>query len=441
MPESNATTTTAHAAALAEIDAMRDDILETLSALVRIPSITPKYPGLGYDEAVGGETRCNEALRPTLKAAGCEIDMWAEEPGRDNLVGVRKGSGGGRSLILNGHIDTVPPGDPETWKWGDPFSGRIEDGDLYGLGAVDMKGGVVAMSKAVEALQRAGIGLRGDLIVESVVGEETMDHECGVTATVRRGYTADTAIVSEPTGFPGPSAIAPCSAGVFWLKVTVPGKATHVMVRGSLIWPGGGGAEYGVNAIDKGFVIYEAMQRLESEWGMTRNHPLFPPGHFNIGVNLMVGRPPGPMVPFIVPHECVLDYIVVYRPNDDPDEIKRELEAYLQSVFDQDAWLREHRPTLEWLHEWPAYDTPLDHPICTTLAQAHEAATGRSAPFEGFPAVDDAVYLERGGIPSISFGPGNLLMAHAVDEHVACEDVIAACKTFAIAAIDWCGIA
>lgn len=424
---------------LAEIEAMRDDILETLAAVVRIPSITPKYPGLDYDEIVGGETRANQALVPTFEAAGCTIDMWAEEPGRDNLVGVIKGSGGGRSLILNGHIDTVPPGDPATWKWGDPWSGRIEDGVLHGLGSTDMKAGIVAMAKAAEALKRSGITLQGDLILESVVGEETMDHERGASATVRRGYTADAAIVTEPTGFRGLPAIAPCSAGVLWLRITVPGKATHVMVRGSLIWPGGAGQRYGVNAVDKGFLVYQAMKQLEADWGMNRNHPLFPAGHFNLGVNLLSGHPPGPRVPFIVPHECVLDYIVVYRPNDDPDEVRAEVEGYLNRVFDLDSWLQTHRPTMEWLHHWPTYDTPIDHPICTTLAASHRQAIGRDANFEGFAAVDDATWLERGGIPSISFGPGNLMNAHALDEHIECQAVIDAAKVYAATMIEWCG--
>src|SRR5262245_33474807 len=130
---------------LSQIDAMRDEIVSTLQTLVRIPSVTPKYPGLDYDEVVGGEKRCNEAMMPTLEAAGAEIDLWEEEPGRGNLVGVIKGSGGGRSLILNGHIDTVPPGDPATWS-SDPYAAEVRDGNVYGIGACDMKAGVVAQS-------------------------------------------------------------------------------------------------------------------------------------------------------------------------------------------------------------------------------------------------------------------------------------------------------
>lgn len=428
-------------AVLSEIDAMQGEILEALSAVVRIPSITPKYPGLDYDEHVGGETRCNLELRSTFEAAGCEIDLWHEEPGRDNLVGVLRGAGDGRSLIMNGHVDTVPPGDPATWRWGDPWSGRIEDGKLFGLGAVDMKAGLVAMGKAAEALTRAGVRLKGDLILESVVGEETMDHEAGVSATVRRGYRADAAIVTEPSGFSSRPVLAPCSAGTCWMRITVPGKATHVMVRGNLIWPGGAGERYGVNAIDKGYLVYEALNRLEAEWGMNRNHPLFPPGHFTIGMNLLSGRPPGPPVPFIVPHECVMDYIVVYRPNDDPDVIKGEIEEHLNRTFDQDSWLSSHRPTIEWLHMWPAYETDVDHPIVLTLSDAHAQVVGEPPRIQGFPAVDDATYLERGGIPSISYGPGDVMMAHSVDEFVPCDEVIEACKVLAATAIEWCGVA
>lgn len=425
----------------AQIDELRNEIVATLVQLVRIPSVTPKYPGLDYEEVVGGEGRCNEALRPMLAAAGCETDLWAEEPGRDNLVGVLRGTGGGPSLIFNGHIDTVPPGDASSWADEDPYSGRVADGKVWGVGACDMKAGIVAHTMAATALSRCGIRLRGDLILESVVGEESMDHNAGVSATVRRGYRADAAIVTEPSAMPYPSTVAPCSAGVMWMKVTVPGKPTHVMARGSLIWPGGGGEAYGVNAIDKGLFVANAVQKLEQNWGQTKRHPLFPPGHFTIGVNVIVGTPPGPMVPFIVPHRCVLDYIVIYPPGEDAEAVKSEVEGYLNGVYDQDPWLREHRPTMDWVHHWPAYNTPRDHPVCQAIARAHEQALGEAATFQGFAAVDDATYLERGGIPAISYGPGNLMVCHAANEHVAIAEVVRACKVLAATAMDWCEVA
>jgi len=376
-----------------------------------------------------------------MDAAGCETDLWEEEPGRGNLVGVLKGRGGGRSLIFNGHIDTVPPGDPAAWKWGDPWSGRIEDGKLYGLGSCDMKAGVVAQAKAVEALVRCGIDLRGDVILESVVGEETMDHEAGTTATVRRGYVAAAAIVTEPSALPAPSTLAPCSVGAFWLKITIRGKATHACVRGSLIWPGGEGERYGVNAIDKALLIANAVQELEHTWGMTKNHPLFPPGHFTIGPNVILGKPPGPIAPFAVADDCYIDYIVIYPPNEDPEAVKREVEGFLQETFDLDPWLNVHRPRLDWPHHWPAYRTPVDHPICGALAGAHQTVFGTPITVRGFAAVDDATYLERGGVPAITYGAGNIMVCHAADEYVDTTDVINACKIYAVTAMNWCGVA
>jgi acetylornithine deacetylase len=226
-----------------------------------------------------------------------------------------------------------------------------------------------------------------------------------------------------------------------WLQITITGKATHSMVRGSIIWPGGGGETYGVSAIDKGLFIAQALQKLEQNWGMTKNHPLFPPGHFTIGPNVIIGVPPGPPVPFFIPHRCVLDYIVVYRPDTTGAAVKAEVEGYLQGVFDQDPWLRLHRPVLEWHNDWPPYNTPLDHPICQTLAAAHQQVTGRPATFQGFAAVDDATFLERGGIPAITFGAGNLMVCHSANEYVEIADVVQACKVYAATAMSWCGVA
>ncbi|HLL51295.1 MAG TPA: M20/M25/M40 family metallo-hydrolase, partial [Thermomicrobiales bacterium] len=181
--------TSTREAVLDQIDALRGELVEALQSLVRIPSVTPKYPGLDVTRYIGGETACNRQLASLFEAAGARIDLWEEDAGRANLVGVIPGSGGGRSLIFNGHIDTVPPGDPTTWAAGDPFSGRVVDGKLYGLGACDMKAGLVSQAMAAVALRQVGVQLAGDLLLESVVGEETMDHNSGVSDTVRRGYT------------------------------------------------------------------------------------------------------------------------------------------------------------------------------------------------------------------------------------------------------------
>src|SRR5947207_3417639 len=228
------------------VEARRDEIVELCSTLIRTPSINPNYPGVDVGSVLGGETACNEKLAELYQGIGCQVDLWEAAPRRANLVGVLRGTGGGRSLIFNGHIDTVPVTQPDKWNFKDPFSGAVSDGRLYGRGACDMKTGVAAQFMAARTLVEAGARLRGDLILESVVGEETMDHELGTTATVRRGYRADAAIVSEPTAPPTPLAVVPVTPGLLWMSVTCLGKATHASVRGELIRAGGRGAEVGV---------------------------------------------------------------------------------------------------------------------------------------------------------------------------------------------------
>jgi acetylornithine deacetylase len=432
----------ARAAVEAAIDAARDDIVRTLQDLIRVPSVNPNYPHFpGVPEGDGtGETAANAVLRPVYEAAGCEIDAFEAIAGRSNLVGVRRGSGGGRSLIFNGHVDTVAPGDPAKWTSGDPFDGRLEDGRVVGLGASDMKAGLVAQAWAARALTSAGVRLRGDLIVESVVGEEMMEHRAGTTATIERGHRADAAIVSEPSSVTGPPALAPVSGGGTIFTLRIEGLAAHSCARGNHIWPGGTGERHAVNAIEKAFLVTTAIRRLEEEWGRTRSHPLFPPGFFTIGPDTFMGTLHGQDLSWAVANDVALEYLVMYEPDRTQEEVRDEIETYLGGVFDGDTWLREHRPVIDWPHTWPPYQTALDPPIVAALQSAHEAVLGAPVELQGFAAVDDATYFERAGIPAISYGPGSILTCHCFDESVPIDDVIRAAKVYAATAIGWCGI-
>jgi acetylornithine deacetylase/succinyl-diaminopimelate desuccinylase-like protein len=432
------------AAASAEIDAARNEIVATLRALVAVASINPNYPhfeGVPRDEGTG-ETAAQAVLKPVYEGAGCEIDQFEVATGRANLVGVRRGSGGenARSLIFNGHVDTVAPGDPAHWTSGNPFDGRVEAGQLFGLGASDMKAGLVAQAWAAHALATARVKLRGDLTLESVVGEEMMEHRSGVTATIDRGYRADAAVVSEPTSVTGVPALAPCSGGGTIFTLRIEGLAAHSCARGNHIWPGGTGEGHAVNAIEKAFLVTAALRRLEEEWGRTRSHPLFPPGYFTIGPDTFMGTLHGQTLSWAVANETLLEYLVMYEPTRTQADVRREIETYLDGVFDSDAWLREHRPHIDWPHTWPPYDTPVDHPIIHAFQAAHREALGAPVAIEGFAAVDDATYFERAGIPAISYGPGSILTCHCFDEHVPVEDVIRAAKVYAATAIEWCGV-
>lgn len=429
----------------AAIDGLAAEMIDALSEVVRIPSVNPKYPGQVYDEVVGGEGEVSKVFARHYEALGAEVDLFAVEPGRENAVGVIKGAGGGRSLIYNGHVDVVPVGDAASWTGGDPFSGKIDGDRVWGRGATDMKSGIIAQTFAARALRECGIGLQGDLILEAVVGEEVMDHECGTTAAIKRGHTADAAIVSEPSSPPSPLAVVPISPGLLWFSVTAVGKATHSSMRGNSIRAGGDGAAVGVNAIDKGILIFNALRQLEEEWGLTKQHPLFRPGHFSIHPGVVQGGPHGVMVPFFLSEFMTIDYCVWYSPDDDPEAVKGEIETHIQRAAQTDPWLRQHPPEVEWKLHWPANVPQAEEITAVTVAAHEQAAVGTrfaGAPdVVGFAAVEDCTFLTLGGVPAISYGPGDLRVAHADDEYVLIDEVVTSCKTFAVAAMDWCGVA
>jgi acetylornithine deacetylase len=429
---------TAEERIVAAVDDLRDDLVAAVSEAVRIPSVNPRYPGQSYDDVVGGEGAVARHLARLYEAVGCEVDVFGDEPGRENSVGVLRGQGSGRSLIYNGHIDVVPAGPPEEWADGDPWSGRVEDGRIWGRGACDMKAGVVAQAMAALALRHAGVELGGDLILQAVVGEEMMEHELGTTACVRRGYTADAAVVSEASAPPTPLAVAPITPGVMWFSLSVEGKATHTSMRGETIHASGYGVDVGVSAIDKAFLLFEALRRLEEAWGRRKRHPLFRPGHFTLHAAVFVGAPRTGLVPFFIPDTATLDYIVWYHPDEDADAVRAEIERHVAAAASLDDWLSDHPPRVEWKHHWPPSVVEPNHPIVAATSDAHALASGRPATVTGFAAVDDATFLNQAGIPALSYGPGDLRVAHAVDEFVEIEELLIATKTYALLAAQWC---
>ncbi len=429
---------------LSEIEAGRDELLAAVSEAVRIDSVNPRYPGQVYDEVVGGEGRVSRFVAKIYEDLGAEVDVFAHEPGRDNAVGLVRGTGGGRSLIYNGHVDVVPPGPVENWTHGDPFSGHNDGERIWGRGSTDMKAGVLAQAFAARALQRAGVRLRGDLILEAVVGEECMNNDIGVSATVARGYRADAAVVSEPTTAGRPLAVMPTSAGQLWFTLSVRGKVTHAANRGRTLHPDEGEEPPGVSAIDKGFVVYEGLRRLEQQWAFSKRHPLYRPGHFTIMPGIVEGGTTGVQFPLFVPEFMRTDYLLWYPPGEDHEAIMREVEEHVRAIAATDEWLREHPPVIDWRLHWPANSDPAEE-ITAAMSAAHEQAadsTRFAGPAEvaGFPAVDDASWLSLEGIPAISYGPGNLAVAHADDEFVVIDEVMCATRAFALLAMQWCGV-
>jgi acetylornithine deacetylase len=410
---------------LAWIEAHQDDLVALLQRLVAVPS------------PAGTEGACQAVVADAMRACCDAVDVWepdrnwldahpaffqkgTEYVGRPNVVGVLRGAGGGRSLIVNAHVDVVDPGPVDAWVHG-PWSGTVADGKLFGRGSVDDKAGLAAMLFVAQTMRSLDLHLAGDLILESVVDEEWGGG--GTLATLHRGYRADAAIVFEPSDLD----ICPASRGGQAFRVTVTGKGAHPIRSYD-----------GVSALEKALPILAALRRLEQERQERLRTPLF--ARYPIFAPIVIGKIAADRIPSKVPETCVFEGLMGYAPAETFGQARHELEACVAGVAAADAWLRAHPPVVAWLAlNKEGAETPADHPFVRTMLGAAEA-TGRHRSPTGFPAGCDLPYLIRqGGMPSVVFGPGDCTVAHSTNEYVSVAEVVAAAKTLFVAALRWCG--
>jgi len=422
------------------VDSLKDEIVQAVCDMVRIPSVPPE--GFGPTDPAQpptGETLVNQYLKPLMEASGLETDMWEVAQGRANLVGVCKGKGQGRSLLINGHVDVVPPGDSTKWTVAGPWSGQVINGRIYGRGSTDMKGGLAAAVFAAKALRQVGLEPQGDFSVHSVVGEEHQETYAGTGAALERGHRADAAIVAEASGPPHRFSINTASPGLVVMQVRVKGKATHISMRDELVRAGGRGAAAGVSAIDKAVLVHQALLKLEEEWGQTKSHPAFTrPGHFTLFPTVING---GDIQAASVPDECSMMYMIWHPPQDTPEGVAEEIQAHIARFAQTDPWLRENPPEVYVpLFSWPPFETSPEEPICKAAAAASEAVFNRPAILYGAAYTSDASFIRQAGIPTIVLGPGSIELAHGFNEYVEIQDLVDAAKLYAFTVVEWCGI-
>jgi acetylornithine deacetylase len=433
------------ALAIDAVDRLATRLVNTLSEVVQIPSINPRYPGQRYEDHIGRDSEVSTLLGDLYRSAGADVELVAKEKGRDNACARIPGAGGGSSLMFNGHVDVVPA-NAERWKVA-PFSGRVTDTAVHGRGATDDKGGVVAAAFAAIALKEAGIALKGDLIFQAVVGEETGDHAFGTSAALEAGYTADAAIVVEPTSYDGSTpALATVSAGGLWFSLSMVGKAAHSSLRGRALQPTLDGAHLGVNVVDKFWVVYQALRNLEDEWAEYDRHPDYVPGHFSVLPAVVNAHPTGFDVPFALADMLTVEYSVTHNPARTNREVIDEIERVVRTACSLDPWLREHEPVFEWKLLWEPYTLDASHPLIPAISSAHSAALGVSdgslAPIrDGFFGLCDITWLTEQGVDGVMYGPGVGNTAHAEDEYVPIDQLLIAAKTYALTAIRFCGVA
>jgi acetylornithine deacetylase len=433
-----------HDAVLRAVEDRREHLVVLTRELVAFRSENPKLlVDAGAQEAGREqEAACQSAMAAHLAELGAEVDRFEALPGREDVVGTIRGAGGGRSLILNGHVDVVPAGDPGDWPH-DPWGGEIVGGKLWGRGTCDMKGGLAAGLVALRALRDGGVRLRGDVVFQSVVDEETGGP--GTIAALERGHRADAAIVLEPTS----RAVMPVEGGVMWLRVVIRGRSGHSAVRYRSVHAGGQGTA--VNAIEKAAKILAAVQELERHWGNTKVHPLMPKGITTINPGVVAGGSgggaegmPGSMSAYsTMPDYCALGLSLKFLPDERVEDVRRDFEDYVRRVADADPWLRDHPPEIEWSIggvTFPPSELALDHPLAIAVDDAHRAAIGEPQ-YRGFEAVSDLAWIAQAGIPGLLYGPGDAVHAHSSAEFVEVEDLVDAAKVVALALAGWCGTA
>jgi acetylornithine deacetylase len=410
------------------LSALADDAESTvglLRDLVRVPSLG------GSAE----EVSIQHTLARLCKAEGLDVDLWpldlarlaanTDFPGTEveraeawGLVARLAGNANAPTLMLNAHVDVVPPGDVRAWQ-GDPFSGEITDGRLYGRGACDMKAGLVAAFAAIRALRRADTTPPGDILFACVVGEE--DGGMGTYALLDRGWRADACVVPEPTGLD----LVPANAGALTFRLTLRGRATHASRRTE-----------GVSALACFWPIWQALERLEQE----RNAEVDPlmrrwPVPYALSLGTVRCGDWASSVPDLLVAEGRLGVAL-----DEPvADARAALETAVAEACRRDAWLREHPVEVEW---WGGQFASGRLPASSGLLERVRAAHVAGSPSARAPEVWGAPYgsdlrllVGIGGIPTLHYGPGDAGLAHGPNESVALEEVHATARTLALLAL------
>lgn len=412
---------------LGALEAVQTEAVDLLATLVRFETDNP--PG-------GNEAPAQHWVAERMQKLGMEVDLFDALPGRPNAVGVWKGTGGGRSVILNGHIDVAEVRQRALWAR-DPFDPVIEGRTMYGRGTSDMKSALAAYLFVVQQLQAAGVRLRGDVIIQSVMGEEA--GEPGARACTERGSRADFAIVGEATR----ARQVLAAVGTMNLRITIRSPYTLHLHARRLAFFAGGGLE-GANCLEKMATrIIPALNDLEREWTVFKQHPVIPPAQTLI--NPFAIRGGGN--PFFLPDECTLHVIVLYLPNESSDEVRQQVEDQIRRVAELDPWLRKYPPQVEWdPAEYPIAFLPSDvdpeHPGVRTLLEAGREVMAEPIQIGGGRgAICDSGWIAQGGTPTVVWGPGDIYWAHRIDERVDLDDVLAYAKVLALFLLRWCGVA
>ena len=416
---------------LGYLDEHRADIVTDLVDVVQIPSIS----------GTAEENEIQHVLAGRLTDLGLEVDSWqiplSETFAGEDFPGVEvdrtegwgtvarlsgRVDGSGRSLMLNAHVDVVPPGDLGTWGDAGPFGAAIRGADVHGRGTCDMKAGLVASLWVVKACAALRVPLAGDLLLGTVIGEE--DGGLGTYALLQRGWRADACVIPEPTSLD----LAPGTSGALTFRLTVTGQAAHASQRLS-----------GMSAIEKFVPVFAALRRLEARRNEVK-HPLMTRWELPLPIELGMVRS-GDWASS-VPDVLTADGRLGVAIGEDPAAARRALTEAVDEVCAADPWLRAHPVSVEWWGDQFAPGlTDADADILDVVRQAHGAVSDQPQATWGTPYGSDLRLMTNlAGIPTVHYGPGDAALAHGPYESVPIAELLTATRTLAMVTLEQCGV-
>lgn len=410
-----------------EVENRKERLLKLLTNLVAFPTVSP--PARNTNEI-------QEFIRKYLVDLGFTTNKWDVYPGDPNVVGILNGKDSEHfnSLIVNGHVDVAEVGEEKDWD-ASPFQATIKESSIYGRGVADMKGGIASALMAMTILKELGIELKGDLQFQSVIGEEV--GEAGTLDCTERGYTADYAVVVDTSDLHIQG-----QGGVITGWITIQSKETfHDGIRSKLIHAGGG--VKGASAIEKMMKVIACLQDLERHWAVTKHYEGFAPGINTINPAVIEG---GRHAAFIA-DRCALWITVHFYPNEDYEDVIKEIEDYIGHLAASDPWLRVNPPKFSWGGKsmivdrgeiFPSLEIDPKHLGTQCLTTLYEKILNKRPNLGMSSTVTDAGWLGRAGIPTVIFGPGKLEDAHAVNEKLEISQLIDFTKVLAIFIAEWC---
>lgn len=416
-------------AILKAVDALSDDILDLTCRLTAEPSVLGNEAsavrvmedalvGLGYDPVRVPIDPVRLSNHPGYAPVPWE---YSKDNGRNNLVSVIKGKGSGPTALFNGHLDVVSPEPADFWT-NDPFMPLVKDGRIYGRGAGDMKAGVAAMTYAYRALEKAGFGLQGDLILEAVIEEECCGN--GALACLDAGYDADAVLIPEPFG----PTILTNQVGVMWFKVVIRGLAGHVL-----------NTKAGANALEKLYPIIRELRGLEEELNAEPHPPAYAdmPHPLNLNIGIINGGDWPSTVPAFAEMHCRLSFF----PGTTYEEICERISETVRNAASEDPWLSVNQPKTEFYgFRSEGHSLSPDLPPLKVLAECHESIAGR--PPQEYIATcttDLRAFTSYGKGHAACYGP-KAQNIHGADESVEIDSIIRTAETYALFLARWCGL-